>query len=119
MDDFYTNQLGSDPYILDTEVTYRYKSSYSDDLSTYTTGTVNQKVFALDAVEAQTYRSKFRWTYSDKMNGNGSAFWVAAGCYSNGYSLGWNVIYRGNFDFSHVHYTYVGTRPAFWISLTD
>lgn len=120
MDNFYTNQLGSDPYILDTEVTYRYKSSYSTDLSTYSTGTVSQKVFALDAVEAKTNKSKFSWDSSSKMNGNGDAFWVAAGYGHDGDSFGRNVYYDGQFyDGDVVGRSNVGARPAFWISLTD
>lgn len=116
MDNFYTNQLGSDPYILDTNVTYRYKDSDSDDFSTYTTGTVSQKVFALDAVEAQTNASKFSWDYNNKMNGNGEAFWVAAGGHDS-VPIGWRVGYGGRFSYSDVDYSSVGARPAFWISL--
>lgn len=119
MDNFYTSELGSDPYILDTTVTYRYKDSYSNDFSTYSTGTVSQKVFALDAVEAQTNVSKFSWDYNNKMNGNGYAFWVAAGCNDIGDSSGWRVYFDGYFSSGSVDLSYVGARPAFWISIVD
>lgn len=114
MDNFYTNQLGSDPYILDTNVTYRYKDSYSDDLSTYNTGTVIQKAFALDAVEAQANASKFSW---ESEHDWGKAFWLAAGYYDDGDPCGWSVSCDGNFDGRYASGSYAGARPAFWISL--
>lgn len=121
MDNFYTNQLGSDPYILDTTVTYRYKDSYSTDLSTYTTGTVSQKVFALDAVEAQNNASKFSWDYSGNYTYHdpGWAFWVAAGYNDYGdFSRGWSVINDGHIGVDFVNHSTSGARPAFWISLS-
>lgn len=118
MDSFYFSELGSDPYILDTAVTYRYSRTYSEVLSTYKTGTVSQKVFALDAVEAETNASKFSWNYSDKMSGNGYAFWVAAGYVHGDDSNGWRVYYTHNFDIESVTSSAAGARPAFWISLT-
>lgn len=119
MDNFYTNQLGSDPYILDTNVTYRYKiGALSNDFSTYITGTVSQKVFALDAVEAKTNASKFSWDYSGNGYSDiGLAFWVAAGFYSADDSNGWGVGYVGDFYDYYVESHVVGARPAFWISL--
>lgn len=121
MDNFYTNQLGSDPYILDTTVTYRY-GTRNNDLSTYSTGTVSQKVFALDAVEAQSNASKFSWDRITQMGSDGEGFWVAAGCKYRGYSLGLDVSYNGSFGNSQVDLgggvdIFVGARPAFWISL--
>ena len=126
MDNFYTNQLGSDPKILDTTITYRYKGSWGDDFSTYTTGTVSQKVFALDAVEAQANVSKFTWDYTTQMGGNGYAFWVAAGFYTNSIpgtgficsdSFGKTVRSGGDFNNAIVNDSNAGARPAFWITL--
>ena len=118
MGSFYFSELGSDPYILDTTVTYRYQSSFDDDFSTYRTGTVSQKVFALDAVEAQANASKFSWDDSSKMGGNGVGFWVAAGCDSYSNLCGWHVGSGGGFGTALVDSSNVGARPAFWISLS-
>lgn len=119
MDNFYINQLGSDTYILNTEITYRYNSSYSSDFSTYSTGTLSQKFFALDAVEAELNASKFSWDSSSKMNGSGSGFWIAAGFNNKSLPSGWLVSSYGYLSSFDINYSSYGDRPAFWISLTD
>ena len=117
MDNFYTNQLGSDPYILDTEVTYRYDDSYSDDLTTCLKDAVTQKVFALDADEAQTNAFKFFWDETS-LGGDRWGFWVAAGCSNVKESVAWHVTFQGKLVREDSANSLIGARPAFWISLS-
>ena len=119
MDDFYAKQLGSDPYILNTEVTYYFNDKFAGgDLSKYHADTLSQKVFALDAKEAREHKNKLGWNYEDKMDGRGYGFWVTAG-YRGGsdYSGGFYVGYAGDLGSSIVASVGVGVRPAFWLDL--
>ena len=115
MDDFYTNQLASDPYIMNTTVTYYTNTEWdSGNFDNYQSGTLTQKVFSLDAKEAKANASKFKWTPYEYAH----AFWVTAGCSIN-----------GNYCAAGIYYTSVLTtgsvmnsagfnaRPCFWLSL--
>lgn len=119
MDDFYAKQLGGDPYILDTDVTYYFNDKYDGgDLRKYHIDSLSQKVFALDAKEAKEHCGKFGWNYKDKMGGDGYGFWVTAGYrLSSDSSRGFYVYYPGIFIISNVAYASVGVRPAFWLDL--
>lgn len=118
MDKFYRAQLGTDPRILPTTVTYYTKDSSDGNLDNYATGTIaKEHVFALDAKEAKQYASKFKWDYANQMSGRGYAFWTTAGCRDGSNSNAWYVNYYGGFGNSYVANSGYGARPAFWISL--
>lgn len=120
MNEFYRTQLGADSRILPTTVTYYTKDSSDSNLDTYATGTIaDQYVFALDAKEAKQYSSKFSWNYVNQMSGRGYGFWTTAGFRRGSNSIAWDVYYDGYFLNNGVDYSYVGARPAFWISLAD
>lgn len=116
MDEFYRTQLGADPRILPTTVTYYTSDVSISDLNSYASGNIaNQYVFALDAKEAKQYVSKFNWTRNLNYN---YGFWTTAGCRNfNNYSVAWNVRYYGGFDNHYVDKGDYGARPAFWTSL--
>ncbi|MDO5440782.1 MAG: hypothetical protein Q4F12_04525 [Erysipelotrichaceae bacterium] len=106
MDNFYTDYLGSDSRILDTTVS-----------------TITQKVFALDENEARTYFSKFNWdtskTFIDRTDKKVDGFWTTGGWLNvSGWSLG-IVVYNNSHVLMNTTVTasYIGARPAFWISL--
>ena len=119
MTEFYRTQLGADSRILSTTVAYYTKDSWNNNLDTYATGTIaDQHVFALDAKEAEQYKSKFGWNYASQMSSSGYGFWTTAG-YRNGRgSLAWYVSSTGGFyNDRNVDSSDRGARPAFWISL--
>ena len=125
MDNFYFQDLGSDPHIVDTTVTYYTKDSLSNDLNTFTSGTLTQKVFALDAKEAQANASKFgssSWSSYRDFRAPGFVnlclgFWVTAGCNDNGDYNAFSVKYNGTFDKELIINLNTGGRPCFWLSL--
>ena len=87
MDNFYTDYLNSNPYILETEVTSYYKEfsgTINSDFTTYDTEKINQRVFALDANEVKTNASKFSTgyfrTFIDNPDKTAVCFWTSAGC---------------------------------------
>lgn len=111
MDNFYTSYLGSNAYILDTSVTYRYGSGI-DEPSSCATNSLNQKVFALDAYEAKSYETEFGWS---KTNGWEEGFWVAANDGNTVKVISNTGLYTNASGFD----TNYGARPVFWISLED
>ena len=133
MDGFYTDNLktGHDSdkkdenAILKTKVTYYYIDSVSDgkDLTPFTSGTVDQYVFALDANEVKANEKKFKGDQtkivSDKDTPYWSdsgllGFWTAAGC-THPYAF--TVNSNGFFSRTWTTNSDYGARPAFWISL--
>ena len=128
MNNFYVNKLGADSKILPTTVTYYTKDTQDNNLDSYAVGTIaGQYVFVLDAKDAKQYADKFGWnSYIKQKNDDGSLsdnnsyyFWTAAGYYGGwGFSGAWMVSNNGSASRGYgVTHTFVGARPAFWISL--
>lgn len=122
MDDFYVNQLGSNPYILNTVVISYHSDEFEENLALYDTQTLTQYVFALDAMEAEANASKFRWDktegFIDSPDLYAYDFWISAGVY-NGYGRGVSSYNEGwlNTMGDGEGAGGAGARPAFWISL--
>lgn len=120
MNDFYNVQLGQDEKIItNTSITVYYSESEPHDkydFNSYETVILNnQPVFALDAIEANKHKDKFKWNYDKNYN---CGFWVTAG-----FKVGGDVFpffiyyYRNALSFSNVSHEHFGARPVFWLSL--
>ena len=147
MDDFYSEYLDSEPYILDTTI----KSHYSGEFGNYSnasyrntdprdTGSefradgvtlsegvfhdeITQKVFPIDVYDLIDNVSKFDIDYYLK-NGYDYGFWTNAGTFKNGSASAIvfkDYTYSGSprHHYSSTTYPYIYARPVFWLSLED
>ena len=125
MDDFYTNNLesgdisgtkgGADYTILETTATYYYNDTIQDnpDPGSISSGSISQKVFALDAIEARSKANKFG-------SFGGSGFWISCAFKTaNGPdgSKAYYITNTGGCSRTTVNNSMVSARPSFWISL--
>lgn len=127
MDNFYTDYLGENECILESNVISYYTT---DELSVWkpddvvlfekmNSSNIKQYVFALDAKEAQTNASKFKFN-SNYIGRPFSAdgFWTSAAHYSSMYDKGYALAVRKDSTFTTILVNgQAGARPAFWISL--
>lgn len=141
MDNFYNSYFktyDTDPSIIEppdfgykfinTSVKYYYrskaaKSSNPFPMSTFASGYLNQKVFALDANVGNSYRAKFKWTlgkFYDNPSRNAYGFWVTAGLYNDSGKKGergMHNYYTGAIFVHSPNNADYGARPCFWIQL--
>ena len=125
MNSFYSNSttgqgLNSDEYIVDSYFTY-YKAGGSSIGGCYE-WVLSDKLFALDAKDAQDYASKFSWDATNTKSG----FWVSAtNIYQNNPTYGQSSLAgyclsnAGTFENKVGNDSSIGARPTFWISLED
>lgn len=140
MDNFYSNNLLSDPRIVKSTVKYYYQECWDHDAplniddtkDPYTIETLEQYVFPLDASEGCKNCSKFSWAYynnwEDPLNSDPeylSQFWTTAATndqygYGDAYGCGYTIKYDGTVStMPGVNSEVAGARPVFWVQFKN